>query len=95
VWQWITTHWGWISGAGVVLLCSLLNLVTQHYGDARPRLKRALLFTVDLLSMVMSRGAVVPAFTAQGIRFKVPLVQTSSLTEAQLRARNAGVRVEP
>jgi len=93
--QWIINHWEWLVGPGVVLLCSVLNLVTQHYGDAAPRLKKALLFLVDLLSLAVSRGAVLPAFQPQGLRLKLPLVQVSPPTEAMLRASEAGVRVQP
>ena len=91
--RWITTNWGWIA-AGIVALCSVLNLITQHYGD-NVKLKRVLLFVVDLLSLVVSRGAVAPAFEPRGLRLKLPAVQISPPTEAMLRAEQAGVKVVP
>jgi hypothetical protein len=54
--KWLATNWQWVV-LGAVVLCSILNVITKHYGEARPRFKRALMFAVDLLSLLTSRGS--------------------------------------
>ena len=54
--DWLATYWELVL-LGVVLVSSVLNVITQHYGEAHPALKRALLFVVDLMSVLTSRGS--------------------------------------
>ncbi len=54
--QWLQANW--VSIVLVVgVICGILNRITQHYGEGHPRLKKALLFALDLLSPVVSAGS--------------------------------------
>jgi hypothetical protein len=54
--EWLSQHWEWVL-MGAVVLSSVLNIVTKHYGSASPRLMQALLFVIDLLSVLVSKGS--------------------------------------
>jgi hypothetical protein len=95
--RWLMANWEWIV-AGAVLTVSILNLVTSHFGEGHPRLKGALLFVVDLLSILVSRGSTGARSPdrLRGLRLKLPLLQVSP--EAELRTRRvksrAGIPLE-
>jgi len=78
IWTWALAH-PWIAiGVLASTLASIANVLTRHYGDDNPRLKRALLFIIDLLSLVPSRDS-----PARGL--KVPGLSLSAPPESALR----------
>lgn len=84
--DWLKMNWGWIAGAAV-LIASVLNLITSHFGTANPRLKRWLLFLVDLLAILVSRGSTAGPGRVGGLSaLKLPLIQTSPAPESKWRA---------
>ena len=54
--EWVNEYW-WLVALCVAAAVSVLNLITKHYSQERPGLKRALLFVTELLSVLVSAGA--------------------------------------
>lgn len=53
--EWLSVNWWWASAA-IVALASLLNAITTHWSLASTRAGRVLLFIVEMLSVLRSRG---------------------------------------
>jgi hypothetical protein len=74
--NWCLENWECLVGAAVALL-SLINAATRHY-DSAHGVRRLLLFAIDALSALRSRGSSVGEGTPRGLSaLKMPLVQLS------------------
>ena len=54
--NWLTDNWAMVLTLAGVLV-AVANAVSSHWGESSPGLRRALMFVVDLLSIVTSRGS--------------------------------------
>lgn len=69
--EWITENWPWIFVV-LTLLISVLNSITEHYGEGSTKLKRGLMFVVDVLSILTSKGGALkmPGTTSPSLEVK-------------------------
>ncbi len=52
---WFGSNWWWV-GLAIVAVASLLNAITTHWSLASTRAGRVLLFLVEMLSILRSKG---------------------------------------